>query len=192
MGWRVSAGRVVEQVKKGDNGAFLSWIAACSLSFLFSWSYTFPLLASSSLSLLWNPTAVLIPRILLQGLISFPFLERLFKYCYIHSQQQYSLPPCAVHHQAEGGKVLFILSAFLCFCSFAYCLRLCLATMSWSLYILPTLFTLWFSVRACVCNCPLSMLVTLHVRVFGRALQFYFIFLILLLHVTVYMNAERV
>lgn len=37
------------------------------------------------------PTATLIPGILLQGLISFPFLERLFKYCYIYSA---AFPPC--------------------------------------------------------------------------------------------------
>lgn len=52
-------------------------------------------------------------RILLQGLISFPFLERLFKFCYIYSQQQHSPFPSFPSSTAlMEGKVLFFSSVW--------------------------------------------------------------------------------
>lgn len=92
-----------------NSAAFLSWITALSLSF------SHALLAPPRH--LWNLTAVLIPKILLQGLISFPFLERLFKYCYIYSQQPRSLPAsqAAVLH-----SLMFFPYNFQYFCSFVF------------------------------------------------------------------------
>lgn len=106
-----------------------------------------------SLSRLWNPTAVLIPRILLQGLISFPFLERLFKYCYIYSQQQNSLPPsqAAAEQQRstdEGEKSRS-------YSSIPF--KFCLSCMSLSLYPL-----LYISVLTLHQHCSLSMSVIIH------------------------------
>lgn len=110
-----------------------------------------------SLLLLWNQTAVLILRILLQGLISFPFLERLFKYCYIYSQQQqqqHSLPPFLTCSSSAltDRKLLFILFISPHF----YCFLL-----------VSLLFTLhlhcWLRGAR---NCQVSVLTILHVRIF--------------------------
>lgn len=60
-----------------------------SFSQSYAHSHVLPLTPSS----LWNPTSLLIPGILLQGLISFPFLERLFKYYYSCSQLRHNPPP---------------------------------------------------------------------------------------------------
>ena len=90
----------------------LSLSVPLSLSLSLSSSLTSPSL-SLPLSLLWNPTAVLIPRILLQGLISFPFLKRLFKYCYIYSQQQqqHSHPPSQAADWGENSYSFPLLSS---------------------------------------------------------------------------------
>lgn len=139
-----------------------------------------------SLSRLWNPTAVLIPRILLQGLISFPFLERLFKYCYIYSQQQNSLPPsqAAAEQQRstdEGEKSRSYSSI-----PFKFCLSFMSLSLSSSVYFClnasPTLFAV--NVR----NYPPSTLRMLHVRVFQEC----FAFCNSLLLVSVYMNTGSI
>lgn len=88
-------GGASHEKRQTDSGASLSWAAAHSVSSSVSCSHahslSWPLSLSPSLCISFFETIAVIPRILLQGLISFPFLERLFKYCYIHSQQQFPL-----------------------------------------------------------------------------------------------------
>lgn len=84
---------------------------SCSHAHLLCWPPP-PSLCVSSL----KPNPCTHPyRILLQGLISFPFLERLFKFCYIYSQQQHSLPPFlpssqVVQHWWREKSCSFLLS----------------------------------------------------------------------------------
>lgn len=123
-GWRVTADVVVRRVMKRDGEAFLSWITAHSSSFSSALTLTslFPQHPPPP-PLLWNPTAVLIPRILLQGLISFPFLERLFKYCYIYRRSSsaslsLSLPSSLC---TDWGKFPFFLLHLFSFVSYLPC-----------------------------------------------------------------------
>lgn len=127
-GWRVTAGTVARQVMKRDSEAFLSWITAHSFSF--SALTLTGLSLPPSPPLLWNPTAVLIPRILLQGLISFPFLERLFKYCYIyrHSSSASLTLSLPSSHCTDWGKFPFFhlhLFSFVSFCPLCSSLLFC-------------------------------------------------------------------
>lgn len=105
-GWRVTAGTALII---GDSEKYFLFLNYDPFFLFPSCSHTqqppsfLPSLPPSPSPL---PTATLIPGILLQGLISFPFLERLFKYCYIYSQQQPGLPASLLPQQQQKAHSL--------------------------------------------------------------------------------------